>query len=219
MSFNQFFIRFQTDSPTHHPSNNIKTPTKNETRVNAILQSNKLIASPSPDPYLSSSLSTTTTTHILKNNNSTNGNSTSATSRKGKLQCMYVKFEISPFLWHKCVKNIFSTLTFNEKVSKKKEIENSLSLSNVSNNYYMYAKRSRKKSIYIIKYWTKRNNLSQHKQFSSGELVYLLVCFQWAQEPWVGGKRKLLSTSKKYIFADFSMSIARSLLIDSVLHQ
>ncbi|KAG5678375.1 hypothetical protein PVAND_008056 [Polypedilum vanderplanki] len=72
-----------SDSPTHHHPSNNKTPTKSETR-NAILQSNKFIASSSTDPSFLTSLSTT---HILKannDNNNSNGNKNNSTSTSRK---------------------------------------------------------------------------------------------------------------------------------------
>lgn len=79
------FLYFQSESPTHRPSNN-KTPTKNDAHVKAIVQANKFIKSQSPDPSYS-----LTTSNILKSSNNT-------TPRKGELMQDFIHVFWSLFI-------------------------------------------------------------------------------------------------------------------------
>lgn len=78
-------IYFQSESPSHHPSNN-KTPRKNDAQVNAILQATKFIKSQSSSPNPSYNRTTSATvSKVLKNSNSSN----TTTPRKGNVLILF----------------------------------------------------------------------------------------------------------------------------------
>ena len=110
-------IYFQSESPSHHPSNN-KTPRKNDAQVNATLQAKKFNKSQSSSPNPSYNRTTSATvSNVLKNSN----NSNTTTPRKGKCNVL-ILFKFYKWVDTKCRYIIWKFNSFDDDCMIQKKL-------------------------------------------------------------------------------------------------